>query len=727
MQIKDKQKQSKLKIFSKVALMIAIFAGLFFAVMGIGDLNDLFDRLSNMETKFLLIAISLTILYLIFMILPHFFIAIFHKIKVDKTRIFLSASNEYFFNAITPAQAGSQPVQSVIYLKHGATGDEASSILTTAYINYQLVANLLSTIALIILVSFHQDVLKGKLVVVIVGFALNFFVLLLIIFLTFSHKFPKFVQKLLYLLAKIKPFKTKLTKVANETPQIVRRFQKSSREMLKKKRFLIFTTIIRVIALLIYYSIPYFVAKALRVEIGPSDLIYIMSISLVATTLMAWFPLPGSSGGVEAIFVLMFTSVPVINQNAAMSIMFVWRLFTFYFGMVWGLGAYGIMRLIDHQKAKRAKTYHQKIESNSDGKLKVAIICDNFHNNFDAKEIYDELLQDGHKPYILTHTHHESNPKNTIYLKINRLKILKSIRLNTFFHLRYNYQQYKTKDFDIVHVVNSIFHVKLISKIKKDEVTPIFATETEFSQSFASHNYFSQKNIYYKLEKILHQVDRVLPRNIENTYFYHYYKFKPSFVIDPSLLDSSEILGVKQQNPEKTFDCRFKNRCLLFFMNFDLDRFIDFYFGIKEHEEILKETQFVIVGNVKLTSGLKKSIEKNNLVDNFIFVNNINEVMSELALSTCYIKEKYAPYNSMFYIVALANNKPVLLPENIKIPKEFHNSPNIYLYSYFTNFDEAITSVNTNGFQKTEMLENYYKVPIGKRLANLYLNVAKEK
>lgn len=728
MQGKEKPKQSKLKIFTKVILMIAIFVGLFFAVIGIGDLNDLVDRLSNMDTKYLLITIGLTILYLIFMILPHFFIAIFQKIKVDKTRIFLNASNEYFFNGITPAQGGSQPVQSYIYLKHGATGDEASSIVTTAYINYQLVASILSTAALIILVAFHQNVLQGKLAIVIIGFALNFLVLIIIFALTFSHKFPKFLQRFLYWLAKIKPFKAKLTKIADDTPQIVRKFQTSTRGMLKKKRFLIFTTLLRIIALLLYYLIPYYVAKALRVDIGPNDLIFIMSISLVATTLMAWFPLPGSSGGVEAVFVLMFTTVPVIDQNAAMSIMFVWRLFTFYFAMVWGISAYGIMKLIDYRKAKRAKVYQKKIENNLDGKLKVAIICDNFHENDDAQEIYDQLLKDGHQPYILTHSKHENNPDNTIYLKINRLKIFKNLRLNSLFHLRNNYKQFRKEDFDVVHAVNSLFHVRLIGKIKKDLVIPIFVTETEFSQEYVSHNFLNQKNIYFRLEKLLHQADRVLPRNVDNTYFYHFHNFKPSFVIEPTLLDGDEILNIKpESNSNEVLDKQFKNRYLLFFMNFEFDRFIDFYFGIKEQSEVFKDTQFIIVGNLKLTSGLKNSLEKNNLVNNFIFINNIDEVINELHNATGYIKEHYAPHNSIFYIVALANHKSVLLPESIKLPSDIKDSANVYLYSYFNNFNERIIKANERGYQDDKILENYYNEPIGKRLGKLYIDVAKEK
>ena len=67
--------------------------------------------------------------------------------------------------------------------------------------------------------------------------------------------------------------------------------------MYKKKRFLIFTSLVRIIALVIYYSIPYFVAKALNMNVSSDDFIFMMAITLVATTLMAWFPLPGSSGG----------------------------------------------------------------------------------------------------------------------------------------------------------------------------------------------------------------------------------------------------------------------------------------------------------------------------------------------------------------------------------------------------------------------------------------------
>lgn len=89
METQIKKKNQKLKTILQMAIVGVIFIALIFAVSQLGDLSDLRDKFLNVNVKYLIIVIILTITYLVFMILPHFFIAIFHKTKMDKTRLFL--------------------------------------------------------------------------------------------------------------------------------------------------------------------------------------------------------------------------------------------------------------------------------------------------------------------------------------------------------------------------------------------------------------------------------------------------------------------------------------------------------------------------------------------------------------------------------------------------------------------------------------------------------------
>ena len=727
MSTETRKKKSVWKVVIQLLVVVLIFIGLLFAVNELGDFNDLADKLKNMDTTYLLIVIGLTLTYLIFMIMPHFLIAVFHKTKLDKTRLFLNASNEYFFNGITPAQSGSQPFQSYIYLKHGVTADETSSILTTTYINYQVVANILSSIALVILALFHGNILQGRLAIVIIGFSLNFAVLLLIIFLTISRKFPSVIQKFFYLLAKIKPLRNKMTKLGDDTPKTVRKFQKSTQEMLLKKRFLILTTIVRVIALLAFYSIPFFVARALRIDVSNQDFLFMMSISLVATTLMAWFPLPGSSGGVETVFVVLLTAVATINRTSAVSIMFITRLFTFYLAMIWGLIALGLLKLMDRKKERNAKHYRQQIAANEDGSLRVGIVCDSFHDNPEAINIYNELKNNNHLPYIITHTKHDENPDNTIYLKISKLRIIRYFKNNNVLFLSPNYRRIRKHNFDILHFVNAISHSRLLLNLKKHEALPIFLTDTVTCSEMASYNKFQKDNICYRLEKMLIASDRVLPKTIKNANNLQQQDFKPSYVIAPIFFSSDEFQALKTNEVIKLDETEFKNRYLLVFANFELERYVDFYFGIKDNEELLKDSQFIILGNLKLTKGLKKSLVKNGLENNFIIIDDFANASKYLSNVSAYIKEEYSALTAIFYLASLANHVNVLLPNEVQLPEGFMEMENIYFYSYQQNFADKLSQASNTEHADINVLNEYFKKPVGMRLATLYSEIAHKK
>ena len=732
METEKKKKNTVTKRVIQALTVILIFVGLFVAVFSMGDITTLGDILRNVNIKFLLIALGLTIIYFVFMVLPHFLIAVMNKTKMDKTRLFINASNEFFFNAITPAQSGSQPFHTLIYLKHGVTSDEASSILTTTYINYQVVANMLSTVALVILALFHSHVLQGRLVIVIIGFILNFAVLVLIFFLTFSKKFPRQVQKFLYFLAKFKPFREKLTKVADETPQIVRKFQKSTRETLKKKRFIILTTIVRIIALLAFYSIPFFVALALNIEIGANEFLYMMAISLVATTLMAWFPLPGSSGGVEAVFVILLTALPAINQTAGLAIMLITRLLTFYLGMLWGALALGILKLMDMFKDRAIKKYQEQVKLNESGKLKVALLCDSYHDNLEAKHIYQELLDNNQYPVIVTHTKHEDNPDDTVYIKISKLRVLRKLKSNNYFLLGSNYRTLKKHKFDIIHFVNALSHSRLPQYIKKFSDLPIIITDNKTYLEQNEYNYAQRINIMYRFEKMILTADRVLPTSLINNQFYHRNKFKPAYIIDPSLFTINDFNSLKATHDRtidnvKLLEKQFKYRFLLAFADNEEERFIDFYFGIKDYSDLFIDYQFIILGNLKLPKSLLRSLEKNNFDNNFIFIDDYEYATSYMPVVDGYIKEEYSAITSIFYLAALANNKNALLPDGVLLPMEFNELSSIYKYNYANNFQSQLIASSTDVYDDQETLQKYFDQTTGVKLTKLYQKVANEK
>ena len=88
------------------------------------------------------------------------------------------------------------------------------------------------------------------------------------------------------------------------------------------------------IRLTIYYSIPFFCAKALHIEVASSQLLNIIALSAFVSMINAFLPMPGSSGGTEAVFVLMFSTI--FDVVDAASIMILWRSVTFYLTLIIG-------------------------------------------------------------------------------------------------------------------------------------------------------------------------------------------------------------------------------------------------------------------------------------------------------------------------------------------------------------------------------------------------------
>ena len=130
--------------------------------------------------------------------------------------------------------------------------------------------------------------------------------------------------------------------------------------------------------LTIYYSIPYFCAMALNIPVTPSMLLNIIALSSFVAMINAFLPMPGSAGGTEATFILMFSTI--FGKVDATSIMLLWRLVTFYQTLIIG----GIVFLyaktrpnvpISTEEEHMPRTYApeamQEIENQTEGEDKL--------------------------------------------------------------------------------------------------------------------------------------------------------------------------------------------------------------------------------------------------------------------------------------------------------------------------------------------------------------------
>ena len=98
-----------------------------------------------------------------------------------------------------------------------------------------------------------------------------------------------------------------------------------------------------------YYFLPFVAMKSLGISlIEGYTLIDVMALSAFVAMINAFIPIPGASGGTEATFILMFTTIMgYINASATMII---WRLSNFYLIMIIGGITFVLYKFINRNK-----------------------------------------------------------------------------------------------------------------------------------------------------------------------------------------------------------------------------------------------------------------------------------------------------------------------------------------------------------------------------------------
>lgn len=140
--------------------------------------------------------------------------------------------------------------------------------------------------------------------------------------------------------------------------------------MFSLKLKIFFTIVLKVLSLIAFYSIPFFILKGLDNTLSFSNFMYVVIMTCFSLTLVAWIPTPGAAGASEYAFQALFQGI-VMSPNLVITLMITWKLFTFYFMILVG----GINSLILYIKSK---------------KIKAVDSSNNKINNETALEVIDE-------------------------------------------------------------------------------------------------------------------------------------------------------------------------------------------------------------------------------------------------------------------------------------------------------------------------------------------------
>lgn len=282
--------------------------------------------------------------------------------KYKLSQGFVNSYTAGLFNDITPGASGGQIAQGYIFRKQGIPVSNSVGVLWLDFIVYQ--STMCSFVLFLILMRFHYfyTTYSQFFLIVIFGFLVGAGIIVFLWLLAESPRFYTWLTtKGINIGTKLHIVKDKEKTLANLNQQLVQ-FAKEIVVLKSHKKMIVLLSMEDLLRLIIYYSIPFFCAIALKLDVKPSMFFNMMALSSFVAMVNAFLPMPGSSGGTEATFVLMFSTL--FSSVDAASIMILWRLVTFYQVLIIGSIIFLIARTrkdIPIEVTGKPVTYNEKV------------------------------------------------------------------------------------------------------------------------------------------------------------------------------------------------------------------------------------------------------------------------------------------------------------------------------------------------------------------------------
>ncbi|TCL45417.1 lysylphosphatidylglycerol synthase transmembrane domain-containing protein [Harryflintia acetispora] len=231
------------------------------------------------------------------------------------------------FNCITPFASGGQPVQAWRLARCGMPLGEASSALLCKFIVYQTVLSVYSLITLLFRFSYFASRVSGFSVLVLVGFCVNFAVVVGLVCICFFPRAAKALgMALIRLLCKARLCK-RPQEMTEKLSREIEGFTKSFRLLRRSGWILLGLVVMTVLQLTAFFAASYFVCLALGArEVSAFTVICASAFVLMVSSFV---PLPGASGGAEGSFFVLFGLFFPSAGSVALAVL-LWRLVTFY-------------------------------------------------------------------------------------------------------------------------------------------------------------------------------------------------------------------------------------------------------------------------------------------------------------------------------------------------------------------------------------------------------------
>lgn len=324
--VKNKRIDGKL-IFNVAVFGLSIFLITYF-IFSENGLRDFLQAAKNISIFWLALAIFLQ-LFNVFIDILLIYLFVKERYKDFSFRQAVKVGLVgCFFNAVTPASTGGQPMQIYLMSKMNIDVGFSTSVLVQKFFIF-LSTSFVGSVIIILLKykmffsSVDSVVMWGF---VAVGFISQLVVVFAVVIVTINESFTNrailFIAKCLGKIRIVKNVDKKRDKIMAQLDC----FHDANKELYKKPKLLIFSYFIVVIQCIAIYSVVYCVYRSMGLT--GAGLFDMISAQAIVNLISSMIPLPGASGAAELSFSMFFASF--FTSETIKSAILLWRFITYY-------------------------------------------------------------------------------------------------------------------------------------------------------------------------------------------------------------------------------------------------------------------------------------------------------------------------------------------------------------------------------------------------------------
>lgn len=315
-----------------ILIVLVSFIVIFFSLKD--NFTESVDYLLHLNYIWILVAIIFMFLNIYFQSMSQY--RFLKEVKPDYkfSSCFKLMMMAMFFNAITPFSSGGQPFEMYLLNKEGVKVSDSANALLQNFITYQFALIFMGAVSIalnkVLRIFPDGNLLKN---VVLIGFIINIIVMLLIIIFSRAKKLnTKVFSKIFDFIFGFKFIKNREEKKA-KAEKTLDDFYNSTAIMKNNFKNTLYSFIYNLLSLICLYLIPLFIFYSMK-EYDTIDAIKSIVLSGYTFLIGSFVPIPGATGGLEYGFMDFFGVF--ISGGLLSASMLIWRLITYYLGMLVG-------------------------------------------------------------------------------------------------------------------------------------------------------------------------------------------------------------------------------------------------------------------------------------------------------------------------------------------------------------------------------------------------------